>query len=330
MGGHIQEWYIRAQGESFDTVVYGDCPKSLFPYTYTNFFSIKCHYAKRFTDAPNKKYVEGYENEDEVLFYYKIPLKSLDIGLKPLVSKSDISSFLGYVNKHKIMYVYVELVENIEGTSDGDGDGDSKNDRESKDGNFSANDIVDEKHLVDEIEVNMKDDLEVLEFDSLKSDQEDVTENVRSRGLRNLRKKGTSSSIRNNFYVGKEFANKDLAKERIRAYSVKSRRNLDFKRNDKRRIRMICKCVVPTLTSKNEYVDCTQNPFPAKTSYYSPSLSLSTSSSAPQNKPITSLPPSTPLHKPTNPPWQSLGFLLVDGTKARLRAQIASLGEQDE
>ncbi|GKD52173.1 mutator type transposase [Tanacetum coccineum] len=64
-----------------------------------------------------------------------------------------------------------------------------------------------------------------------------------------------SSGIRNNFYIGKEFANMDLAKERIRAYAVETRRNLDFKVNDKRRIRVICNGVVPTLNSKNEYVD---------------------------------------------------------------------------
>nr|GEY57190.1 integrase, catalytic region, zinc finger, CCHC-type, peptidase aspartic, catalytic [Tanacetum cinerariifolium] len=122
-----------------------------------------CHYAGRFTDALNKKYVKGeiafvdmidnadfkfdllntvlscigYENDDEVLLYYKIPLKSLDIGLKPLVGESDFSNFLGYVNKHKIMYVYVELVETTEGNSDEDGEGD-------------------------------KDDWEVLDIDSLK------------------------------------------------------------------------------------------------------------------------------------------------------------------
>nr|GEV07721.1 hypothetical protein [Tanacetum cinerariifolium] len=44
-----------------------------------------------------------------------------------------------------------------------------------------------------------KDDLEVLDFDSLKSDQDD--ENARSMGLRMLRKKHKSSSISNNFYV---------------------------------------------------------------------------------------------------------------------------------
>ncbi|GJT51257.1 hypothetical protein Tco_0977414 [Tanacetum coccineum] len=267
MGDHIQQWHIRPEGESFDTDVYD---------TNNNLFSIKCHYARRFTDSPNKKYAEGeisfvdmidnadfkldilntvlsyigYKNDDEVLLYYKIPLKSLDIGLKPLVSDSDISNFLGYVNKHKIMYVYVELVETTEGTSDEEGDSESED----------ANDIVDEEHLVDEVEVDMSSFKFQLDEEVETDDQEDVPKNARSRGLRNLRKKATSSGIRNNFYAGKEFANRDLAKERIRAYSVESRRKLNFKRNDKRRIRVTCKGVVPTLTSKSEYVDKLQGP----------------------------------------------------------------------
>ncbi|GJZ16906.1 hypothetical protein Tco_0553029 [Tanacetum coccineum] len=53
----------------------------------------------------------------------------------------------------------------------------------------------------------------------------------------------------------KEFANRDLAKERIIAYSAKTRRNIGFKRNDKIRIRVICKGFVPSMTSKNVFVD---------------------------------------------------------------------------
>ncbi|GKD78810.1 mutator type transposase [Tanacetum coccineum] len=121
----------------------------------------------------------------------------------------------------------------------------------------------DETEFIDPIQphVNVtEDDLEVLDFDSLESYQEDEPENARSIGLRKLRKKHMSSGIRNNFYVGKEFANKDLAKDKIKAYAVETKRNLDFKVNDKRRIRVICNGVVPTLISKNEYVDKLQGP----------------------------------------------------------------------
>nr|GEU29367.1 hypothetical protein [Tanacetum cinerariifolium] len=101
MGDNIEEWYIRPEGEAFDLILYE---------TYTNYFSIKFHYAGRFIDSPNKQYVDcefacvdmvnnadfridllnsvlcslGFEDDDVYNLYYEIPLKSLDIGLNPL------------------------------------------------------------------------------------------------------------------------------------------------------------------------------------------------------------------------------------------------------
>ncbi|GJR98976.1 FAR1-related sequence 10 [Tanacetum coccineum] len=172
--------------------------------------------------------------EDEVLYWYKIPLKSLDVGLIPLVSESDYRRFLGYVEKHKVMDVYVEIVEKNE---------------ESKSGSDSAsesdNDFEDEEHVVQEVEVIMgdfnfqvkdastgtdgnmipvapmvnltEDNIEVLDFDSLESDLEDVPENDR----------------------------RDVANDLIRTHAVESRRNLHFLRNDPIRIRVVCNGVVP-------------------------------------------------------------------------------------
>ncbi|GJX48162.1 hypothetical protein Tco_0273352 [Tanacetum coccineum] len=216
------------------------------------------HYARMFTESPNKQYVEG-----KTCFVDMIYIGDFNIELV-----NTVLNCIGYEDDddlHKMMYVYVEKVEKTESSSDEEGEGDS----ESEDGN----DFVDEEHLVDEVEVNMKDDtefidpiqpnenvteddLEVLDFDSLESDQDD--ENARSMGLRMLRKNHKSSGISNNFYVGKKFPDKDLAKERIKAYAVETRRNLDFKRNDKRRIRVICNGVVSTFNSMNEYVDQVQ------------------------------------------------------------------------
>ncbi|GJV50830.1 hypothetical protein Tco_1446571 [Tanacetum coccineum] len=177
----VQDFYIRPEGETFDLSFYE---------TYTNLFTIKCHYYGKFNDGPKKEYIEGYEMEDEVLYYYKIPLKSLDVGLKPLVSESDYRSFLGYVEKHKVMNVYVEIVEkNEESDSGSDSDKDVST---SNDGN-------------DPIAPNVnvtEDNIEVLDFDSLES---------------------------------REFENRDLAKDLIRAHAVESRRNLHFLRNDPRR-----------------------------------------------------------------------------------------------
>nr|GEV28485.1 hypothetical protein [Tanacetum cinerariifolium] len=184
----------------------------------------------------------GYEMDDEVLFYYKIALKSLDIGLNPLVSESDYRSFLGYVQKHKVMHVYVELVK-----KDEEHDSDSDSDSDNKEDESSGNDVI-----VPNVNVT-EDNLEVLDFDSLESDLEDVPKNARSLRLRKLKKKHSSSK----FFIGREFANRDLAKDLIRDQAVESRRNLHFLRNDKRRIRVVCNGVVP---SKNVIIDKVQGP----------------------------------------------------------------------
>nr|GEV43957.1 hypothetical protein [Tanacetum cinerariifolium] len=168
------------------------------------------------------------------------------------------------------MHVYVELVEKGE---EHDSDNDSDSDSES------GNEIVDEEHVVDEVEVNVnkfkfqidkedkssgndaivpntnviEDYLEVLDFDSLESDLKDVPENARSLGFRKLNKKHSSSK----FFIGKEFVNRELAKDLIRDHVVESMRNLHFLRNAKRRIRVVCDGVVPR---KNVIIDKVQGP----------------------------------------------------------------------
>ncbi|GJX84567.1 hypothetical protein Tco_0335341 [Tanacetum coccineum] len=247
----VQDFFIRPEGDTFDLDVYE---------SYTNLFTIKCHYYGKFNDGPKKEYIEGetcfvdlvnrdqftdvvlntvinslgYEMEDEVLYWYKIPLKSLDVGLKYLVSESDYRRSLGYVEKHKVMDVYVEIVEKNEESESG-----------SNSASESDNDFEDEEHVVQEVKVNMgdfnfqvedaststdgnmipvapkvnltEDNIEVLDFDSLESDLEDVPENDR----------------------------RDVAKDLIRTHAVESRRNLHFLRNDPIRIRVVCNGVVP-------------------------------------------------------------------------------------
>nr|GEV53856.1 hypothetical protein [Tanacetum cinerariifolium] len=220
--------------------------------TYTNLFTIQCHYYERFNDAPKKEYIEGeicfvdminredfkddslnfimqslgYEMDNEVLFYYKIPLKSLDIGLKPLVSESDYRSFIGYVQKHKVMHVYVELVEKDE---EHDSDSDSDSDNESE------NEIVDEEHVVDKVKININ----TFKF---QIDEED--------------KSSGNYAIVPNVNVTKDNL-RDLAKDLIRDHAVESKRNLHFLKNDKKRIRVVCNGVVP---SKNVTIDKVQGP----------------------------------------------------------------------
>ncbi|GJU69764.1 hypothetical protein Tco_1256023 [Tanacetum coccineum] len=94
---------------------------------------MKIHHGGRFTDLPSRKYVDGevafvdlidieqckinildivmYQSlgyEEKMFYHYKTPLKSLDIGLRFLASDSDIDEMLKYVDKHRIIYVYIE------------------------------------------------------------------------------------------------------------------------------------------------------------------------------------------------------------------------------
>ncbi|GJX76815.1 mutator type transposase [Tanacetum coccineum] len=161
----VQDFFIKPEGDTFDLDVYA---------------SSEC--------------IVDWNGADQY------QLKSYRCGVKTLlVSESDYRRFLGYVKKHKVMDVYVEIVEKNEESESG-----------SDSASESDNDFEDEEHVVQEVEVNMgyfnfqvedastgtdgnmipvapkvnltEDNIEVLEFDSLESDLEDVPENDRRVG----------------------------------------------------------------------------------------------------------------------------------------------------
>ena len=297
------------------------------------------HHGGRFTEPPKRKYVEGevtfvdlidikqckidmldtvmYQclgSEERLFYHYKLPMKSLDSGLRRLVSDNDIAKILKYVHNHRIIYVYVEHgttylepdvnvvdyetqvgpynvgnetegevnaidVSEGEGDSSHETDGESEGDTEGEtDGEDESNDtksegenavdnIVDEEHIVDEVEVPMtgfrfevedefidpvhpilnmnENDLEVIDFESFESDLEDDEDSARRKGIRNLRKLAGNSTSTTSFFVGKEFPNRDVAKNMIRAHAVETRRNIQIVKNDKIRVRAQCFGVVP-------------------------------------------------------------------------------------
>nr|GEW66397.1 hypothetical protein [Tanacetum cinerariifolium] len=106
-------------------------------------------------------------------------------------------------------------------------------------------DIVDKEHIVDELKVEMggfkfavkgenedpmqpklninETNLEVLDFDSFESDIDDDKQHSRIKGLRKLRKKAANYTSTTNFCVGKEFPNRDVAKEMTKAFRAKAK-----------------------------------------------------------------------------------------------------------
>ncbi|GKD58476.1 hypothetical protein Tco_1295985, partial [Tanacetum coccineum] len=109
-------------------------------------------------------------------------------------------------------------------------------------GNVREDFIMDEEHVVDEVEVNMEGfsfsfKNKVLDFDSFDSDVEDDTKSIRRRKLRKLIKTGGQScGIVNTLFVGQEFANKELAKARVKAHAVETRRKIGIMKNDNERL----------------------------------------------------------------------------------------------
>ncbi|GKE20052.1 putative reverse transcriptase domain-containing protein [Tanacetum coccineum] len=132
-------------------------------------------------------------------------------------------------------------------------------------GNDKEDFIVDDEHVVDEVEVNMKgftfsvqeqgpeqtvipnvdltnEALEVLGFDSFDSDVGDDTASITRRSVRKLRKSGgQSTGIVNTLFVGQEFPNKESAKARIKAYGDETRRKIEIVKNDSERLQAKCK-----------------------------------------------------------------------------------------
>ena len=131
--------------------------------------------------------------------------------------------------------------------------------------------LVDEEHIVDELDVQMggfrftvdadaednvaeddhvirptvnlkEDDLEGIDYDSLESDVgDDVVDSSRRKALRELKRKGKAGDdglVVNHFFVGQEFCNREEAKIRIKAHAVVTRRQITIVKNENVRVRL--------------------------------------------------------------------------------------------
>lgn len=50
----------------------------------------------------------GYDENVKMYYHYKVPMKTLDYGLRPLGGETDFHELLKHVNRHRKIYVYVE------------------------------------------------------------------------------------------------------------------------------------------------------------------------------------------------------------------------------
>ena len=97
---------------------------------YPNLFSIRVHHEGRFTELPKRQYVGGqvtfvdliaidqfnidllnsimyqslgYEENEKMYYHYKVPLKGLDTGLRPLGGEDDFHEVVKHVD-HYILH----------------------------------------------------------------------------------------------------------------------------------------------------------------------------------------------------------------------------------
>nr|GEV59956.1 hypothetical protein [Tanacetum cinerariifolium] len=126
-------------------------------------------------------------------------------------------------------------------------------------------------HVVEEVHVNMnnfsftahpehdtsigavdvqEDDLDVIDYDSFGSDLDDGIDSERRIQLRELRIIGKQKNKGPNkyyFYLGQQFASKEIVKRRVKKHSVEIRRQLILMKNDNERVRVRCEDTIPTL-----------------------------------------------------------------------------------
>nr|GEU80807.1 transposase, mutator type [Tanacetum cinerariifolium] len=98
-----------------------------------------------------------------------------------------------------------------------------------------------------------EEDLEVIDYDSFKSDVgDDDINSDRRKVLREQKRKGKAGgggggNIMNFYFIGQEFPNKEEVKDIIRAHAVESRRHITIMKNDNVRVRAKCLDIILTL-----------------------------------------------------------------------------------
>ncbi|GJS42870.1 hypothetical protein Tco_0567913 [Tanacetum coccineum] len=111
---------------------------------------------------------------------------------------------------------------------------------------------LDTKHDLSIVVVEVYEyDIDVINYDSFGSDLNNGIDHERRKQLRELRRIGKANKQGPNkyyFYLGRQFAHKEIMKGRIKKHSVDTRRKL-FGKNDQERIRVRREWTTPTLVS---------------------------------------------------------------------------------
>ncbi|KAD3337143.1 hypothetical protein E3N88_32663 [Mikania micrantha] len=274
-------WWIREDGEDFDY----DCTYSIE--NYPDYFSMEIRHGGKFQVNDGKRvycngrlsYVDfipkeflgldvlneiakafGYHDTSKMIFYYLIPGRSLDNGLRVLACYDDFDVFMALTVDHNCLALYIDHDKIVaeDGPVDEDDDGGDDNVDEDDDDDYDI--LDDDSFEKEDVEVDMKDfklnfsDDDATDEDYLSNDSfgtsgsEEDDENLKRRrkALRKLRKNQQGCKDPCTFYVGQTFATNDEVKALIKKHFVETRRELRLYRNDQERVRVVCKGPIPT------------------------------------------------------------------------------------
>lgn len=150
-------------------------------------------------------------------------------------------------------------------------------DNESSD-NEDSDFIVDEENVINEVHVNMKDfdlnidkdaewigytgkeivdegsqeaEVEVLNNEVLVSgsSSDEVMGNQRKKSIRSIQRAHENDDVvvSDPFYIFQSFSSAKEFKDKVKLHAIESRRLLEFEKNDKNRVRAVCRGSIPTL-----------------------------------------------------------------------------------
>nr|GEX29977.1 transposase, MuDR [Tanacetum cinerariifolium] len=221
----------------------------------------------------------GYKNKKNKMYYhFKIPNNNLDHGLQALGNDADVMNLVSESNEEDVNEDENGNESNKEAANEDETDSESSESDDSEDSDY----IVDEDNVINvinEVDVDMQEfyqnidkdvewvgrckgnvevpaqvdveecyDLDDFDMD-IDCDSDVKSSKERKRALRALRK--VSKNKHGHFYVGQEFADKKKATTLVTCQAVATRRQLYVWKNDKVRVRAVCREKCPNSVELN-------------------------------------------------------------------------------
>ncbi|CAI9288766.1 unnamed protein product [Lactuca saligna] len=192
-----------------------------------------------------------------------------------------------HLDKEPSLVDHIEFEMNVENEDDYDGSGHNNgsgndefdDDSESEDSDF----FIDEDNLIHDVDVDMKDfhmnidkdvewvggssesnvpedtqqgDLEVINTEVLLSgsSSDEANDGKRRKTIRAIHRayENDASLVSEPFYIFQTFSSSKDFKTQVKLHSIRTRREIQLEKNDKNRVRFVCKGTIPNLATNEE------------------------------------------------------------------------------